>query len=165
MNRKVIVTCAITGGMTVPTQTRALPITVDEIVESGLKAVEAGAAVLHIHVRDEQTGRPVADDDLFSRALKGLAAETDAILQPTTGGGRGMTLDERGSVLKLMPEMATLNAGSFNFGLYPILERQLPFQDWERDYLGGSRDWVFKNTFADIATLAQRMRDGAIRQR
>lgn len=163
MSNKVIVTCAITGGMTVPAQTRALPITVDQIIESGLEAAKAGAAVLHVHVRDERTGRPVADEDLFSRALKGLAAETDAVLQPTTGGGRGMTLAERGSVLELAPEMATLNAGSFNFGLYPILERELPFQDWERDYLEGSRDWVFKNTFSDIASLAKQMRDREIR--
>jgi uncharacterized protein (DUF849 family) len=163
VSNKVIVTCAITGGMTVPAQTRALPITVDQIIESGLEAAKAGAAVLHVHVRDERTGRPVADEDLFSRALKGLAAETDAVLQPTTGGGRGMTLAERGSVLELAPEMATLNAGSFNFGLYPILERELPFQDWERDYLEGSRDWVFKNTFSDIASLANQMRDREIR--
>jgi uncharacterized protein (DUF849 family) len=163
VSNKVIVTCAITGGMTVPAQTRALPITVDQIIESGLEAAKAGAAVLHLHVRDERTGRPVADEDLFSRALKGLAAETDAVLQPTTGGGRGMTLAERGSVLELAPEMATLNAGSFNFGLYPILERDLPFQDWERDYLEGSRDWVFKNTFSDIASLANQMRDHEIR--
>lgn len=163
VKNKVIITCALTGGMTVPSQSPALPVTVDEIISSGIRAAEAGAAVLHLHVRDEKSGKPVADDELFQRALKGLAAETDAILQPTTGGGRGMTLAERGSVLNFAPEMASLNAGSFNFGLYPIAARNIRLQDWERTYLEETRDWVFKNTFADIATLATRMRERSVR--
>lgn len=151
---KVIITCAITGGMTVPAQSPAIPVTVDQIVEDGLAAAEAGASVLHIHVREESTGRPVADLDLFEAVLSKLKSQTDAVLQPTTGGGRGMTVEERGSIVpRFRPEMATLNAGSFNFGLYPILQRDLKFADWEVDYLEGTRDYIFKNTFADVTYL------------
>lgn len=163
MDDKVIITCALTGGMTVPAQSKAIPITVDQIVEDGVRAAEAGASVLHVHVREEETGRPVADTDLFERVLSGLRQRTDAVLQPTTGGGRGMTVEERGSVLKFRPEMATLNAGSFNFGLYPVAERDLPFADWERDYLEGTRDYIFKNTFADITYLAGLMQQSGTR--
>lgn len=157
MNDPVIITCALTGGMTVPTQSGAIPVTVDEIVNEGLKAVEAGASVLHVHVREESTGRPVADQELFGRVLSALATQTDAILQPTTGGGRGMTIEERGAVLDFRPEMATLNSGSINFGLFPVAAKPLPFQDWEREYLEGTRDYIFKNTFSDMIFLAQLM--------
>jgi uncharacterized protein (DUF849 family) len=155
MDDKVIITCALTGGMTVPAQSDAIPITVAQIVEDGVRAAEAGASVLHIHVREESTGRPVADLDLFAEVLSQLKERTDAVLQPTTGGGRGMTIVERGAIVpRFRPEMATLNAGSFNFGLYPIAERDLPFEPWERDYLEGTRDYIFKNTFADVTYLA-----------
>lgn len=159
MDDKVIITCALTGGMTVPTQSEAIPITVDQIVEEGVRAAEAGASVLHVHVREEETGRPVADLELFDRVLTELRRNTDAVLQPTTGGGRGMTVEERGSVLKFRPEMATLNAGSINFGLFPVAGRDLPFEPWERDYLEGTRDYIFKNTFADIGYLARLMEE------
>ncbi len=155
MDGKVIITCALTGGMTVPAQSEAIPITVAQIVEDGVRAAEAGASVLHIHVREEATGRPVADLALFDQVLSQLKERTDAVLQPTTGGGRGMTIVERGAIVpRFRPEMATLNAGSFNFGLYPIAERDLPFTPWEREYLEGTRDYVFKNTFADVTYLA-----------
>src|SRR5690606_32392032 len=121
----IVITCAITGGMTVPAQSSHIPITVDDIVEEGVRASEAGASILHLHVRDEITGEPSADRDLFRRALDELRDRTDAIIQPTTGGGRGMSIDERGRVLELRPEMATLNVGSFNFGLFPVLKKQL----------------------------------------
>jgi uncharacterized protein (DUF849 family) len=163
MDEKVVITCALTGGMTVPAQSRAIPVTVDEIVEEGVKAVEAGASVLHVHVREESTGRPVADLDLFERVLAELKRQTDAVLQPTTGGGRGMTVEERAAVLKFRPEMATFNAGSFNFGIFPVAQRDLPFADWERDYLEGTRDYIFKNTFADMTYMAEQMREAATR--
>jgi len=154
MSDKVIITCALTGGMTVPAQSEAIPITVDQIVDDGVRAAEAGASVLHIHVREESTGRPVADLDLFHGVLSKLKERTDAVLQPTTGGGRGMTVIERGAIIpRFRPEMATLNAGSFNFGLYPIAQRDLKFQEWELDYLEGTRDYIFKNTFADVTYL------------
>ena len=164
MDEKVIITCALTGGMTVPAQSPAIPITADQIVEDGLRAAEAGASVLHIHVREEATGRPVADLDLFAEVLSRLKQQTDAVLQPTTGGGRGMTIIERGSIVpRFRPEMATLNAGSFNFGLYPILQRDLPFQEWEVDYLEGTRDYIFKNTFADVTYLKGLMDEAGTR--
>jgi uncharacterized protein (DUF849 family) len=163
-NGKVIITCAITGGMTVPTQSEAIPVTVDEIIEAGVQAAEAGAAVLHIHVREETTGRPVQDPELFGRVLSGLSQRTDAVLQTTTGGGQGMTVEERGAIVpRFKPEMATLNAGSMNFGLYPIAARNLPFRDWEREYLESTRDYVFRNTFAGITYLAGLMRDAETR--
>ncbi|MBU8807750.1 3-keto-5-aminohexanoate cleavage protein [Mycolicibacterium goodii] len=163
MNDKVIITCAVTGGMTVPAQSRAIPITVDEIVRAGVEAAEAGAAVLHVHVREESTGRPVADLDLFERVLTELKKNTDAVIQPTTGGGRGMTVAERASVLKFRPEMATFNAGSFNFGLFPVAARDLPFAEWEREYLEGTTDYIFKNTFADMTYMAEQMRQSDTR--
>lgn len=163
MNDKVIITCALTGGMTVPAQSKAIPITVEQIVDEGVRAAEAGASVLHVHVREELTGRPVADLDLFERVLSELRKHTDAVLQPTTGGGRGMTVEERASVLKFQPEMATFNAGSFNFGLFPVAVRDLPFTDWEREYLEGTTDYIFKNTFADMAYMAEQMRQSDTR--
>lgn len=163
MDEKVIITCALTGGMTVPAQSAAIPITVKEIVEEGVRAAEAGASVLHIHVRDEKTGRPVADLDLFEAVLSELKDRTDAILQPTTGGGRGMTIEERGAVLRFRPEMATFNAGSFNFGIYPVAKRDLDFQDWEKDYLEGTRDYIFKNTFSDMAYMSGLMGESRTR--
>jgi uncharacterized protein (DUF849 family) len=163
MEDKVVITCALTGGMTVPAQSKAIPVTVDEIVEQGVRAAEAGAAVLHVHVREESTGRPVADLDLFERVLSGLKANTDAVLQPTTGGGRNMTIEERAGVLRFRPEMATFNAGSFNFGIFPVARRDLPFADWEREYVEGTRDYIFKNTFADMAYMAEQMRQADTR--
>jgi len=161
---KVIVTCALTGGMTVPAQSPAIPITVAQIVEEGVAAAEAGAAVLHLHVREEATGRPVQDVELFTRVVAGLRERTDAVLQPTTGGGRGMTITERAAVVPaLEPEMATFNAGSFNFGLYPVARRDLDFQDWEREYLEGTRDYVFRNTFSDMEYLAGLMKEARTR--
>lgn len=163
MDEKVVVTCALTGGMTVPAQSSAIPITVDQIVEEGVQAAEAGAAVLHVHVREESTGKPVTDLDLFARVLGQLREHTDAVLQPTTGGGRGMTVEERASVLKFRPEMATFNAGSFNFGIYPVAARDLAFAEWEREYLEGTRDYIFKNTFSDMTYMAARMREAGAR--
>lgn len=163
MDEKVVVTCALTGGMTVPAQSSAIPVTVDQIVEEGVRAAEAGACVLHVHVREESTGRPVTDLDLFAQVLERLKERTDAVLQPTTGGGRGMTVEERASVLKFRPEMATFNAGSFNFGIYPVAARALPFADWEREYVEGTRDYIFKNTFADMTYMAACMREAETR--
>ena len=155
MDEKVIITCAVTGGMTVPAQSSAIPITVEQIVEDGVAAAEAGASVLHIHVREESTGRPVADLELFDRVLTQLKERTDAVLQPTTGGGRHMTIIERAAIVpRFRPEMATLNVGSFNFGLFTIAQRDLDFQPWELEYLEGTRDYIFKNTFADVTYLA-----------
>lgn len=159
MGEKVVVTCAVTGGMTVPSQSEAIPVTPAEIVDDAVAAHEAGAAVIHIHVRDPRTGRPVADLDLFEEVLQGISSRCDAVLQPTTGGGVGMSIEERAAVLeRFRPEMATFNAGSFNFGIFGVGERDLELADWERDYVEGTRDYVFRNTFANMEYMAGQMR-------
>lgn len=164
MDDKVIITCALTGGMTVPSQNPAIPVTVEEIVDEGVASYEAGASILHVHVREPATGRPSADLELFDAVMGGLRERCDAVLQPTTGGGAGMTITERAAVLpRLRPEMATFNAGSFNFGIFPVAQRELDFADWERDYLEGTRDYVFRNTFADMTYMAQLMRESHTR--
>jgi uncharacterized protein (DUF849 family) len=156
---EVIISAAITGGMTVPTQSGAIPVTPDEIIESAVGAHEAGAAIVHIHVRDPDTGRPSSDLALFREVLDGIKQRCPVIVQPTTGGGQGMTIDQRAAVLtEFEPEMATFNTGSINFGLFPIGERDLAWADWERDYLEDTRDYVFRNTFADMERICRMMR-------
>lgn len=159
MKDRVIITCAVTGSMTVPSQSPAIPVTPDEIIEDAVAAHAAGASVIHIHVREPETGRPTADLELFDRVLNGIRDRCDAVLQPTTGGGIGMTIEERAAVLgHCRPEMATFNAGSINFGLYPILDRDIDFADWERDYLESSRDHVFRNSFAELEYMCEQIR-------
>jgi uncharacterized protein (DUF849 family) len=156
---KVFVSCALTGGMTVPGQSAAIPVTPDEIVESGIAATGAGAAILHVHVRDPETGRPSADLGLFREVVGALRERTGAIVQPTTGGGVGMTIDERARVVtELQPEMATFNAGSFNFGIFQVRHRP-EMAPWETDYLESSRDYVFRNTFKDVYRLSELFRE------
>lgn len=151
----VIVSAALTGSIHVPSMSPHLPITPGEIIEEGIAAADAGASIIHVHVRDPETGEPVSDTDLFERVASGIAAETDAIVQPTTGGAATMTVEERAGVVPaIAPEMASCNMGSMNFGLYQILNAVDEFEhDWETEYLEGSRDRIFANTFADIETL------------
>ena len=159
---KVIISAAITGGMTVPGQSEAIPITPEEIVESAVGAHEAGATIVHLHVREPETGKPSSDIGLFREVVSGIKERCDVIVQPTTGGGKGMTLEERAAVLpELEPEMATFNTGSFNFGLFPIAERGDPqaFEEWEIDYLEGTRDYIFRNTFADMEQVCGMFRE------
>ena len=159
---KVIISAAITGGMTVPGQSEAIPITPEEIVESAVGAHEAGATIVHLHVREPETGKPSSDIGLFREVVSGIKERSDVIVQPTTGGGKGMTLEERAAVLpELEPEMATFNTGSFNFGLFPIAERGAPgtFEEWEVDYLEGTRDYIFRNTFADMEQVCAMFRE------
>jgi 3,5-dioxohexanoate:acetyl-CoA acetone transferase len=158
-SQKVIISCAITGGMTVPGQSAAIPITPDQIVESALEANRAGASILHLHVRDPKTGRPVADPELFLEVTSSIREQCDAIVQPTTGGGVGMSIDERARVLSVCrPEMATFNLGSFNFGIFQVKHRE-GMADWETAYLESTRDYVFKNTFADMYRMAAFFRE------
>lgn len=157
--QKVIISCAITGGMTVPGQSSAIPITPDQIVESALEANRAGASILHLHVRDPKDGRPVADPELFLEVTSSIREQCDAIVQPTTGGGVGMSIDERARVLSVCrPEMATFNLGSFNFGIFQVKHRE-GMADWETAYLESTRDYVFKNTFADMYRMAAHFRE------
>jgi uncharacterized protein (DUF849 family) len=156
---KAFISCAITGGMTVPGQSAAIPVTVEEIVESAVAAHEAGAAIVHVHVRDPATGKPSADLGLFEEVLAGIRGRCGAIVQPTTGGGVGMTIDERARVLSACrPELASFNVGSFNFGIFQVRHRS-EMEPWEIDYLESTREYVFRNTFADTYRLAELFRE------
>jgi uncharacterized protein (DUF849 family) len=156
---KAFISCAITGGMTVPGQSAAIPVTVEEIVESAVAAHEAGAAIVHVHVRDPATGKPSADLGLFEEVIAGIRGRCGAIVQPTTGGGVGMTIDERARVLSACrPELASFNVGSFNFGIFQVRHRS-EMEPWEIDYLESTREYVFRNTFADTYRLAELFRE------
>jgi len=150
--RKVIITCAPTGAIHTPSMSPYLPVTPDEIAEAGIAAAQAGAAILHLHARDPEDGHPTQDPDVFRQFLPTIKNNTDAALNLTSGGAPQMTIEERlQPALQLKPEVASLNMGSMNFGLYPMLNRFKEFRhSWERDHLENSRDLVFKNTFADI---------------
>jgi uncharacterized protein (DUF849 family) len=150
--RKVIITCAPTGAIHTPSMSPYLPVTAQEIGDAALAAAEAGAAILHLHARDPKDGRPSQEPALFQEFLPRIKAETDAVINITSGGSPHMTVEER---LKpahhFKPEVASLNMGSMNFGLYPMLGRFKEFRhDWERQHLENSRDLVFRNTFSDI---------------
>jgi len=151
-SRKVIITCAVTGAIHTPSMSPFLPVTPQEIIDDGIKAFEAGASILHLHARDPENGRPTQDPEMFRKFLPQLKQATSAVLNLTTGGSPHMTVAERmRPAAELKPEVASLNMGSMNFGLYPMLKRFKEFKhDWEREHLENSRDLVFKNTFADI---------------
>jgi uncharacterized protein (DUF849 family) len=151
---EIIISCALTGAIHTPSMSEYLPITPEELVEEGIAAAEAGASILHIHVRDPETGKPTSDLDLFREVASGIQAETDAIIQPTTGGGTNMSVEERMSVIpELEPEMASCNMGSLNFGLYPMADNIDEFEyNWESEYLEATEDHIFPNTFESLAT-------------
>lgn len=151
-SRKVIITCAVTGAIHTPSMSPYLPVTPAEITEAAVGAAEAGAAILHLHARDPVDGRPTQDPAVFSEFLPQIKARTNAVINITSGGSPHMTVQERlRPAHHFQPELASLNMGSMNFGLYPMLERFKEFKhQWEVDHLTKSRDLVFKNTFADI---------------
>jgi uncharacterized protein (DUF849 family) len=153
--REIIITCALTGSIHTPSMSPHLPVTADEIAAAGIGAAEAGAAILHLHARDPATGRPSADPDHFRAFLPRLKQGCDAVLNLSTGGSAVMTLDERLAAPKeAAPEMASLNMGTMNFALYPMAERITEWRhDWEKPFLEGSDDLVFKNTPRDIARI------------
>jgi len=159
---KVIISCAVTGAVHTPTMSRYLPVTPQEIATQAIEAAEAGAAVLHLHARDPRDGRPTPDPDVFMQFLPQSKSATQAIVNITTGGGQGMSLDERlGAALRASPELCSLNMGTMNFGMYPMLERYPTFQhDWERPYLEATRNWIFRNTFGDIEIILEKLGKG-----
>lgn len=152
---KAIVSCAVTGAIHVPTMSPHLPITPEDIAQEAIDAAEAGASIVHIHVRDPQTGEPMTDLDMFEDVATQIHEECDAIVQPTTGGAPTMAPEERvQTVPRLKPEMASCNMGSINFGLYPLLEKYDEFEhEWEPEYLEGTKDLIFQNTFEDLETM------------
>ncbi|MEO1459383.1 MAG: 3-keto-5-aminohexanoate cleavage protein, partial [Pseudomonadota bacterium] len=158
----VILTCAVTGGIHTPSMSPHLPVTPDAIAEQAIGAAEAGASILHLHARDPETGRPSPEPDDFMAFLPRIAAATDAVLNITTGGNATMTLDERlAGAMAAEPEMCSLNMGTMNFGLYPMVGRiETWLNEWERPFLENSDDLVFKNTPRDIARVIETMGRG-----
>ncbi|ADB75244.1 3-keto-5-aminohexanoate cleavage protein [Geodermatophilus obscurus] len=155
--RKVIITSAVTGAIHTPSMSKYLPVSPQEIAEAAIGAAEAGAAIVHMHARDPLDGRPSQNPEHFVPILDQLKRNTDAVINLTTGGSPHMTVAERmRPAMEFKPELASLNMGSMNFGLYPMLERFKEFEyEWERQGLEKSRDLVFKNTFADIETILE----------
>lgn len=153
--RKVIITCAVTGSIHTPSMSKYLPVSLQEISEAAIGAAEAGAAIVHLHTRDPRDGRPSQNPEHFVPILETLKKSTNVVINLTTGGSPHMTVAERmRPAMEFKPELASLNMGSMNFGLFPMLERFKEFEyDWERQGLEKSRDLVFKNTFADIETI------------
>ncbi|MET0195513.1 MAG: 3-keto-5-aminohexanoate cleavage protein [Hyphomicrobiaceae bacterium] len=151
-SRKVIITCAVTGSIHTPSMSPNLPITAQEIADAAIGAAEAGAAVVHLHARDPKDGRPDQSPEAFAPFLKVIKQRSNCVINITTGGAPTMSIEERVKpAATFKPEVASLNMGSMNFGLYPMLARQKEFKyDWEKPYLEGSRERIFKNTFADI---------------
>lgn len=159
---KVIISCAVTGSVHTPTMSPHLPVTPDEIATAAIEAAEAGAAVLHLHARDAKTGQPTPDPDVFMQFLPRIKQSTDAVVNITTGGGQGMALEERlSAAVRASPELCSLNMGSMNFGLYPMIDKYKSFQQsWESQYLEASRDWIFRNTFKDIEYILETLGKG-----
>lgn len=155
MKKKVIITCAVTGAIHTPTMSPYLPVTPDEIADASIQAARAGASIIHLHARNAEDGRPTQDPEEFAPILEKINASTDAVINLTTGGSPHMTVEERMKpAATFEPELASLNMGSMNFGLFPMLNRYSDFQhDWEVEHLEASRDLVFKNTFADIENI------------
>ena len=153
--QKVVITCAVTGAIHTPSMSPYLPVTADEIAEAAIGAAQAGAAVIHLHARDPLTGKPSQDPALFTPFLERIKAQTDAIINITTGGSPHMTVAERMQpAATFKPELASLNMGSMNFGLYPMLDRFKEFKfDWEREHLENSRELISRNTYKDIETI------------
>ena len=158
---KIIITCAITGGIHTPTMSDALPITPDQIVEQSVAAAEAGAAILHLHARDPASGKPTPDPAVFMQFLPRIQQQTDAVLNITTGGGLNMTVQDRlAAPLRVKPEMCSLNMGSMNFGIFQLADRYQNWKhDWEQDYLRNTDDFIFRNTFRDIERIIKTLGD------
>lgn len=161
-SNKVIITCAITGGIHTPTMSDALPCTPDEIAEQAIAAAAAGASILHLHARDPNDGRPTPDPDVFMQFLPRIRQATPAVINITTGGGLNMTVEERlAAPLRIKPEMCSLNMGSMNFALFPLAERYSQWKHgWEEPYLRGTDDFIFRNTFRDIARIIELLSKG-----
>ena len=158
-NGKVIITCAVTGAIHTPTMSPHLPLTPDEIAAQAIGAAEAGASILHLHARDPEDGRPTPDPGVFMQFLPRIKQNTDAVINVTTGGGLGMTVEERlAAALVAKPEVASLNMGSMNFGIFPAADRFSDWKhDWEEPYLRGTDDFIFRNTFRDIERILQEL--------
>ena len=160
--RSVIITCAPTGGIHTPTMSPHLPVTPDEIADASIEAAQAGAAIIHLHARNPETGQPDPRPELFEEFMPKISASCNAVLNVSTGGGLGMTREERlRAAVSTSPEMASLNVGSLNFGIFPMLDKYSEWKhEWEPQFLEMTRDFVFKNTFADIEYVVKELGQG-----
>ncbi len=156
---KVIISCAITGAIHTPSMSDALPITPEQIAQSSIEAAEAGAAIIHLHARNPDTGEPTPDPAVFMRFLPTIKQSTDAVLNITTGGGLTMTLAERlAAPLQAKPEMCSLNMGSMNFNISGAGARVKAWKHaWEQPYLSRTEDYIFRNTFKDIEGVVEQL--------
>ena len=163
--RKAIITCALTGAIHTPSMSPYLPVTPEQIIDEAVRAAEAGAAILHIHARDPETGRPDQSVEAFGRILPEVRRRCDAVVNITTGGSPFMSVAERVEPARhFRPELASLNMGSFNFGLFPMLGRYKEFKhEWEREHLEGSRNLVFRNSFSEIEEVISLCAPGGTR--
>jgi uncharacterized protein (DUF849 family) len=161
-SNKVVITCAVTGSIHTPTMSPYLPITPAEIAAQAIEAAEAGAAILHLHARDPHDGRPTADADVFMEFLPRIKQSTDAVLNLTTGGGPGMTIEERlAGPKRARPELTSLNMGTLNFGVFGLAERYSDWKyDWEKPFLESTRAGFQSNTFAQIETIIRELYHG-----
>lgn len=169
MDEKCIITAAVTGGDTVPSQSPYIPITPQEIADEAVRCAQAGAAVVHVHARDPETGEPSSRLELFEEILTSIKERSDAVICPTTGGNASMTLEERLRQLpRFKPEMATFNMGTMNYAAHFIVEsydrKGKTFKyDWERPYLESTKDAVFKNTFEDLEYIIKLMNENDVK--
>jgi len=159
MAKSVIITCAATGGIHTPTMSPYLPITPREIATAAIEAAEAGASIIHLHARDPETGKPDPRPETFMQFLPVIKQSTDAVVNVSTGGGLGMTIDERlAAAMRAKPEMASLNMGSMNFGIFPMLEKYSEWKhDWEPAFLEMTKDFIFPNTFKSIEYILREL--------
>ena len=159
---KVIISCAVTGAIHTPSMSEYLPITPEQIARSSIEAAQAGAAIIHLHARNPVTGEPTPDPAVFARFLPIIKQSTDAVINITTGGGLGMTVDDRlAAPLRASPEMCSLNMGSMNFNISRAGDRISHWKfDWEKPYLTRTDDYIFRNTFKDITRIVEVMGKG-----
>jgi uncharacterized protein (DUF849 family) len=160
-SNKVIITCAVTGGVHTPSLSDALPYKPADIAQQGIEAAEAGAAILHLHARDREDGSPTGNPDVYAQFLPQIHAATDAVINLTTGGSPEMSVDERlAAALRFRPEMCSLNMGSINFAFHGMAEKERTWKfPWERPYILNSEGFIFRNTFKDIARIYGLMAD------
>ncbi len=162
MSKPVIITCAVTGGIHTPTMSEHLPVTPAEIATASIEAAEAGASVIHLHARDPETGKPDPRPETFMQFLPVIKQSTNAVVNISTGGGLGMTMDERLlAATTASPEMASLNMGSLNFGIFPMADKYTTWKhDWEKPFLEMTKEFIFPNTFATIEYALKELGEG-----
>jgi len=165
MKNKVVISCAVTGSAHTPTMSEALPITPEEIADQAVAAAEAGAAILHLHARIPEDGRPTGDPEIYARFLPVIRQRCDAVINITTGGSATMSVADRlAAAVRFRPEMCSLNMGSMNFAFFPAATRIETWRyDWERDYVVNSDDYIFRNTFRDIRTILETLDEAGTR--